>query len=318
MPIIESRAFAYNTGGAIAGTTQIGDLAVGTPTVGFEASGVQFWNGPSESTAYIIARGSSAQPTPIFGGAMSFSTTYKGSEINNTPGGTVVSVTVGNKSQSILSTTLINNNDKVMFSVAFTSDTPGPNNAWIGVGTLFMNYNGPSDGFPGSDSRSVGFNQLGEIWFNGGMIQSGLPYWESGDIIDVAVDHVNNNIWIRINGGSWAGNPAGAIDPSTNQGGVSLNGLTSFYPVLSPGSGGGSYGTMVVYLTAPNPVPTGFQFAGTNQTGLVGFLKSQVKTDVSFVTLVNGRFNQSFPLDSGGATLAKGWLDTQGYWTNYH
>ena len=64
---VGSRPFAFNPGSPIAGTTQIGDLAVGTPTVGFEASGVQFWNGPSESAGWIIAKPvpSNTQPTPI-------------------------------------------------------------------------------------------------------------------------------------------------------------------------------------------------------------------------------------------------------------
>ena len=64
---VGSRPFAFNPGPPIAGTTQIGDLAVGTPTVGFEASGVQFWNGPSESAGWIIAKSvpSNTQPTPI-------------------------------------------------------------------------------------------------------------------------------------------------------------------------------------------------------------------------------------------------------------
>lgn len=316
-----SRPFAFNPGTvSIPGTQQIGSIAVGTPTYGFPATGVDWWNGPDEDLGYVIARGSSAQPTPIFGGTMSFSTTYKGSDVEkqSSISGRVLS---GNKVQSIFAETLINNNDKVMFSLTFTSTTPGSSsNAWIGVGNLSMNFEGPFNGFPGNDNKSAGFNQGGELWFNNALVGIDVSgAWNSGNIIDVAVDHGNNKIWIRVNGGSWAGNPAGAIDPATNQGGLSLSGLTSFYPVLSPGTGaGGSYGTMVLASTPHYSLPEGFQFLGDNKKGLVGFLRSNALTDFSFVTLVNGRFNQSFPLDSGGATLAKGWLDTQGYWTNYH
>ena len=39
-----ARPFAYNTGSAISGTTQIGLLAVGTPVSGF--TGMEWWNGP--------------------------------------------------------------------------------------------------------------------------------------------------------------------------------------------------------------------------------------------------------------------------------
>jgi len=313
-----SRPFAFNPGTvSIPGTQQIGSIAVGTPTYGFPATGVDWWNGPDEDLGYVIARGSSAQPTPIFENNIILSSTYKGSDVNRISSMSA-NVLSGNKVQSILAETLINNNDKVMFSLTFTSTATASNNAWIGVGTLSMNLEGPFNGFPGNDNKSTGFNQEGELWFNNALVGIDVSgAWNSGNIIDVAVDHDNGNIWIRVNGGAWAGNPAGAIDPATNQGGLSL-GLTSFYPVLCPGTGaGGNYGTMVLASTPTYPVPTGFQFLGDNKKGLVGFLRSTALTDVSFVTLVNERFNQSFPLDSGGATLAKGWLNGQGYWTNY-
>ena len=58
--------FAYNTGPTILGTTQFGDLAVGTPTSGFTNS-PQFWNGPDEDLKYIIAHPTPAgtQPNPV-------------------------------------------------------------------------------------------------------------------------------------------------------------------------------------------------------------------------------------------------------------
>jgi hypothetical protein len=49
-----SRPFAYNTGGSILGTEQIGSLAIGTPTSGF-TNNPQFWNGPDENLGYVIA-----------------------------------------------------------------------------------------------------------------------------------------------------------------------------------------------------------------------------------------------------------------------
>jgi len=62
-----SRPFAYNTGSTIAGTTQSGDLAIGTPTSGFSASGLQWWNGPDEDLGYIVTQPvpGNTQPTPI-------------------------------------------------------------------------------------------------------------------------------------------------------------------------------------------------------------------------------------------------------------
>jgi hypothetical protein len=48
-----ARPFTYNTGAPIAGTEQVGSLAVGYPSGGF--SGFQWWNGPDEDLGYVIA-----------------------------------------------------------------------------------------------------------------------------------------------------------------------------------------------------------------------------------------------------------------------
>jgi hypothetical protein len=63
-----ARPFAYNTGAPIAGTIQVGSLAVGTPTSGFTTNPT-FWNGPDEELGYVIAYPVSGgtHPTPIFG-----------------------------------------------------------------------------------------------------------------------------------------------------------------------------------------------------------------------------------------------------------
>jgi hypothetical protein len=60
-----TRPFSYNTGSPISGTTQVGNLAVGTPVSGF--TGMEWWNGPDEDLGYVIAQPVSGdtQPTPI-------------------------------------------------------------------------------------------------------------------------------------------------------------------------------------------------------------------------------------------------------------
>jgi hypothetical protein len=62
-----ARPFAYNTGAPIAGTIQVGDLAVGTPLTGFTVN--VYWNGPDEELGYVIAYPVPAgdHPTPISG-----------------------------------------------------------------------------------------------------------------------------------------------------------------------------------------------------------------------------------------------------------
>ena len=63
-----TRAFAYNPppNAVIAGTEQVGSLAVGTPTSGF-TNNPQFWNGPDEELGYVIANPVSGgtQPNPL-------------------------------------------------------------------------------------------------------------------------------------------------------------------------------------------------------------------------------------------------------------
>jgi len=50
-----TRPFAYNTGASIPGTEQVGNLAVGDPTSGFDSTGLDWWMGPDEDLGYVIA-----------------------------------------------------------------------------------------------------------------------------------------------------------------------------------------------------------------------------------------------------------------------
>jgi hypothetical protein len=312
---VGSRPFAYNTGAPIAGTTQVGDLAVGTPTAGFESTGLTWWNGPGEGSGWIIAQPKPlGQPTPVFGHAMILSTTYKGVEMILSNGNRTIQQLFGYE-QSILGNTLINNNDKVMFSVSLSLIDPpnGADSHFVGFGTRSMNVQGnPYGAFPGNDNQSIGFNSIGQFFFNGNPIASGLQSFGDTDTIDVAVNMISGLIWIRVNGHDWNNDPS--ENPSTGVGSLNISGfgLTSFYPVLCPGY----EGTMTISSTPTFPVPVGFQFAGSNESASVGFLRSHVRTDASFVTLVNEKFGQSFALTGAGATTAKNWLNTNGYWTN--
>jgi len=65
----KARPFAYNTGSSISGTDQVGNLAIGFPTSGFAATGLEWWNGPDENLGYVIAVpvSSDTQPTSNVG-----------------------------------------------------------------------------------------------------------------------------------------------------------------------------------------------------------------------------------------------------------
>jgi hypothetical protein len=50
-----SRIYARNTGAAIAGTKQVGNLAIGKPNAPFDTTGLVYWMGPDEDPGYIIS-----------------------------------------------------------------------------------------------------------------------------------------------------------------------------------------------------------------------------------------------------------------------
>ena len=309
-----ARPFAFNPGAPIAGTEQIGSLAVGTPTSGF-TSNPQFWNGPDEELGYVIAKpiSGNTQPTPLLSGApfgqMSCSTIYKGVDINLSNNNQTASQQFGYQ-MTVLTNTFVDNNDKVMFSVLSTPLEPLtlPQSRFIGVGKTTMNYQGnPYGGYPGNDTQSIGFNAIGEYYYNGSVVQSGLPTWISGDTVDIAISH-GQYWWIRVNGGNWNNNPS--ANPATLNGGLSMNGLTNYYPALCPGY----EGTMTIQNTATYGTPIGYTLLGNNITASVGFNRSKFLTEPSFIEIAE--------YVSNGQTFATGidakiWLNANGYWTSW-
>ena len=303
-----ARPFAYTPGTNIPGTNKVGDLSAGYPDSGFD--GLEWWNGPDEDLGYVIAKSipGDTQPTPVSGDTLSLSTTYKGPNINLSNNNQTAFQQFGYQ-MSVLANAIINNNDRVMFSVLSTSLEPLtiPGSRFIGVGKTTMNYEGsPYGGYPGNDTQSIGFNAIGEYYYNGSVVQSGLPTWTQGDIVDIAISH-GQYWWIRVNGGNWNNNPA--ANPATLTGGLTMNGLTNYYPALCPGY----EGTMTVQNTSTYGVPSGYTLLGDTVTASVAFSRSTEKTEASFVELVNNSFDQNFTT----GLEAKEWLNTNGYWASY-
>ena len=305
-----SRPFTYNTGAPIAGTEQVGSLAVGYPSGGF--SGFQWWNGPDEDLGYVIAGSvpGNTQPSNVPDDAVTLSTTYKGTDIalsnNNQTANQIFSY-----AQTVLGQTLISGTDKVMFSVQYTSTdaSVGDGGHFIGVGLTGMNYSGPFNGYPGNDTSSIGFSDDGNYYYNGVSVQSGLPTWTTGDIIDIAISS-GQSWWIRVNGGNWNNNPA--ANPTTGANGSVLNGLSNFYPALCPYI----YGTMEILNYPKYGVPTDYDFLG-NVSASVGFFRSSALTDPSFISLSNSVAAQSGGGPFASGSTAKTWLNSNGYWTSY-
>ena len=306
-----SRAFAYNTGSSINGTEQLGSLAIQTTFQDYSSNpgSVKWWEGPEEDLGYIIAYPVPLDnhPTPLPNDNVILSGTYKGVDISLSNNNQTALQQFGYQ-QTVLGQTVITGSEKIMFSVKYTSPEPGTNASgrFIGVGTTSMNYQGnPYGGYPGNDTQSIGFNAVGQYYYNGGVVSSGLPTWTDGDIIDIALFH-GQYWWIRVNGGDWNNNPA--ADPTTLANGLGLSGLTNFYPALCPHW----IGTMQMLNIPTYGCPFAYNFLGTT-TASIGFKRSAIKSEISFVALVNQTFSQAF--SSGSA--AKTWLNANGYWTSW-
>ena len=314
-----SRPFAYNPSGVtVSGTIQVGSVSVGYPTSGF--GGTQWWNGPDEGTGYVIAIPTPLgnQDTPVFTNSpLTLSTTYLGNSMNLSNGNQTVHQFFGYV-QTVLGNSLVDNNDKSMFSFLCELIEPAtfPGGHFVGFGTRTMNYNvvvpDPYNSFPGNDGQSIGFNSGGEYWVNSSIQASGLPTWSHNDIIDVAVDMQSEYVWVRVNGGSWNNNPS--ENPATSVGSLGFGGLKSFYPALCP-----AYeGTYTIQNTATYGIPTGFNLLGSNIGASIGFLRSSALTDGSFISLANyvsARYNSGTTFSA--ALSAKTWLNNNGYWTSY-
>lgn len=307
-----SKSFAYNPGSPIAGTEQVGDLAISVDAQDYTTSpgGVQWWQGPDQELGYVISKPvpTDIQPTQFFSGNLQCSTTYKGIDINLSNSNQTAYQQFGYQ-MSVLCDTVLDNRAKVMFSVSVSlaDPTAAPGSHFVGIGTRSMFYQGtPYGAFPGNDVHSIGYSSDGNIWYNGSVYVPGLQSFGNGDIIDIAIDNTINGMWVRVNGGDWNNNPTEG--PSTNSGSIEIIG-GRFYPVLSPGY----EGTMTIQNTATYGVPDGYTLLGGNRGASVGFSRSEALTEESFVNLVNSTFSQSF---STGID-AKTWLTTNEYWTSY-
>ena len=306
-----SNPFAYNPGSPIAGTDQVGQLSIGTPTSGFTNS-PQYWNGPNEDLGYVIAlpKSGNTQPTPVTTNRVYLSPTYKGTDVILSNSNQTANQLFGYQ-QSVLGINPIGVSDKVMFSVLCTLANPGtaPDSHFVGVGYTSMNYQGnPYDGFPGNDNQSMGYGSNGTIWYNGSVYLSGLQTWGNNDIIDIVVDNSASTMWVRVNGGNWNNNPF--ENPATNTGGFEII-SGPFYPVICPGY----EGTMIIQNSPAYNIPSGYNFLATLSS--VGFLGTKNMTnplsESTFVELVNGSFNQSFT-NGNDASI---WLTNNGYWNSW-
>ena len=220
-----ARPFAYNTGAPISGTDQVGSLAIGTPTVGFDATGLEWWNGPDEDLGYVIAEPvpGDTQPTPVIGvsGSVGFfrsDTLTEGSFIG------LADIIAGPSGGGPFATgtdakTWLNNNGywtsyssvvttglKVYLDALNPASYPGSGTTWY---DLSGNGNDVSMQNSGSITWSPGptgyFSTVGNGWFNR-TSASNVPTGNSPYTLSA---------WVQL-GSSWNGNGFMSIGPFGN------------------------------------------------------------------------------------------------------
>jgi hypothetical protein len=333
----KQRPFAYNPSGeTIPGTEQLGSLAIGWPTDGFESTNLDWWNGPNES-GYIIAIIDRYHDSPLSN--LNLGITQRGT-------GIIVSQKKGfiqiyqkdNTTQTALTDKRVaKESGKYMFSIEIVDITTGSSGTSgssgssgtsgssgvtaLGIGTIQMNFEGGKfgGGFPGCDPWSVGFLSNGEYWYNGMMQSNGLPTWSKGDQIDIIIDTKTDvGAWVRVNGGPWNGD--NKADPSRDNGGIEsfINsiyvGEEPAFPALCPGP----LGTMTILnkinakwrISNMDPSLTFFG----NKISPIGFYRSTNLSNKSFTDLVSKISQTEMP----SVIDAYRWVIDSGYWTSFN
>lgn len=308
-----SKSFAYNPGSPIAGTEQVGDLAISVDDQDYTTSpgGVTWWQGPDLDLGYVIAHTvpGNTQPTPV-ANYLYLDPSRLGNSAGLSNGNQTVTQLFG-YIQSTLGTRLIESSDRVMFSVLVNLGQPEtlPDSHWIGIGKADMNYNGvtpdPYNAYPGNDNLSMGYRSDGTIWYNGSQYASGFQTWGDDDIIDIVINNNTNTMWVRANGGNWNNNPSD--NPATGSGGFEIIG-GPFYPVLCPGY----VADMTIQNSATYGVPNNFKFLG-DDIASVGFNRASASTEASFIEVANSVSGQDF----ASGNEASAWLTDNGYWNNW-
>lgn len=101
----------------------------------------------------------------------------------------------------------IQEGDRIIFSVLINTSADSGGGITlregVGVGTQLSSIDRKLG--EASNAYSLGFYNSGDIYSNSISMGSNYSSFETGDIVDVAVDRVYNLIWYRVNGNSWQG-----------------------------------------------------------------------------------------------------------------
>ena len=195
--------------------------------------------------------------------SMVFDPAYTGNHITISDRGLTVKARSGMVGEpTSLMTHAINPNEKVMFSI--TIDVFPPNTADL-TSVGIANHQANVETWLGSEINSLGFWDDGYLYATGHSGVGGFPTFQyNGAIVDVAVDRLNNLIWMRVDGGPWNNNVS--ANPATRQGGVDISKIPGIvYPGVNPIYGNSTEGKISINTTAKYSVPLEFNFIGTEQ-----------------------------------------------------
>jgi hypothetical protein len=210
-----SRPFAYNTGSTISGTTQIGSLAVGTPSSGFTGN-PKWWNGPDEDLGYVICRPnfSGNQPNPVgipaYVRFLRSKLKTEQSFVNLVNGVFSQTFTTGNECETYL------NNNGYWTSWGETPNNlrlqldAGDPNSYSGVGTTWYDVSGNGNDVTMENSGSIS-------WVDGSIkyFSTGSDGWFSnliGSNLPIGNSQYTYIIWVQL-GTSWNSNGFMSIGP---------------------------------------------------------------------------------------------------------
>jgi len=178
---------------------------------------------------------------------------------NNT---TVTALSTMPGEPSLLGTLAIQDNEKKVFTTYINS---GPARVdFTGIGIARANIN--LSHYPGElNGESIGIYDDGVV-YGENLYAGSLPLFGAGDTVDIAVDRVNDLLWVRVNGGDWNEDPGN--DPATATGNalslINFSNSDPIYPVYGPYYYSGSGDEISIVQTSPYSLPGGFtMLAGT-------------------------------------------------------
>ncbi len=201
-----STSFAYNTGSPIAGTQQVGSLAIGVPTNGFASTGLPWWQGPDEELGYVIAEpvSGNTQPTPISGVTASLGF-YRSDFLTDNSFVELANVVSGQNftGATEASVWLTNNGYWNSYSGPVLYLDANNLSSYPGTGTTWYDISSNGNDVTMVNSSSITWNNSGPVYFSTGA--NGWFNNPSGSNLPTGNANYTFIIWIQL-GSTWSGN----------------------------------------------------------------------------------------------------------------